>query len=126
MTDVLVAKESQLGISEAAVRYLPQQGGIELQHDQPGKVHSWHSHSVHETLVVLDGSMVLEYVAEQDGTRSVRSGEAAAGARIELPANTIHQSTAMDDGCSYFIVPEGGKAAVTVTYDNPIAANFEA
>ncbi|WKD59479.1 hypothetical protein CCASP_05460 [Corynebacterium caspium DSM 44850] len=35
---------------------------------------------------------------------------------IELPAGTAHQSTAGSNGCSYLILPEGGKAAITSAY----------
>ncbi|ASU86045.1 hypothetical protein CDO52_05295 [Nocardiopsis gilva YIM 90087] len=115
-----------MGVADVAARYLPEQGGIELQRDQPAKVHAWHSHAVHETLVVLDGSMVLEYVAAEGNERTITSGEVGSGARIELPAHTIHQSTAGEDGCIYFIIPEGGKAAVTTTYSDPMKATVEA
>ncbi|MBB6173759.1 uncharacterized protein YjlB [Nocardiopsis mwathae] len=121
----MVLDEGRLSVSEAASRHLPEQGGIELQRDRPAKVHSWHSHAVHETLVVLEGSMVLEYVVADGDERTIRFGEVGAGARIELPARTIHQSTAGQDGCVYFIIPEGGKAAVTTKYSDPIRATSE-
>ncbi|MFG1791897.1 hypothetical protein [Nocardia sp. NPDC049149] len=119
MHSPLIVEEEALTVAEAASRYLPHQGGIELQRDQPAKMHSWHSHSVDETLVVLEGSMVLEYVAVEDGARSVRSSWVGAGARIVLPAKTVHQSTAGGEGCVYFIIPESGMQAETTRYADP-------
>ncbi|MFG2874203.1 YqcI/YcgG family protein [Streptomyces sp. NPDC048337] len=116
MTETMIIQEPELGIAEAAAKFLPTQGGIELQRDAPGKVHSWHSHSVHETLVVLSGYMVVEYAAHGGGPETVTEDKATAGTRIELPAGTIHQSTAGEQGCVYFIIPEGGKAAHTVSH----------
>ena len=112
--------DERLDLAGAAERYLPVQGGIELQRDQPGKVHSWHSHSVHETLVVLDGQLFVEFVEQADAGPVVHSATAGQGVRIELSAKTVHQSTAGSDGCVYFIIPEGGKAAVTISHPAPI------
>ncbi len=116
MAETAIFQEPELGIAEASAKFLPVQGGIELQRDAPGKVHSWHSHSVHETLVVLSGDMVVEYATRNGGPETVAEDKATAGTRIELPAGTIHQSTAGDQGCVYLIVPEGGKAAHTVSH----------
>ncbi|MER5889773.1 YqcI/YcgG family protein [Streptomyces sp. NPDC001941] len=116
VSETTVFQEPELGIAEAAAAFLPSQGGIELQRDAPGKVHSWHSHSVHETLVVLSGDMVVEYAAQGGGPETVTEDKATSGTRIELPAGTVHQSTAGDQGCVYFIIPEGGKAAHTVSH----------
>ncbi len=66
-------------------RFAPPQGGIEYQTDQPGKVHAWHSHSVHETLVVLSGTITLSW---KDCAGQQQDAVAKAGQRIELPANT--------------------------------------
>lgn len=106
-----------LTIAEAADAFAPKQGGIELQTDQAGKVHAWHSHSVKETLIVLDGQMTLEW-AEGDPTNVVGSAEVGPGAVINLPANTIHQSTSRGGGCRYLILPEGGRAAQTHVYES--------
>lgn len=118
-TSTQIFHDGQLTLSEAAERYLPTQGGIELQRDQPGKVHAWHSHSVHETLVVLDGDMLVEYVEVYEGQDKVYAATAKPGSRIELPPNTVHQSTAGSVGCHYLIIPEGGKAAVTTSHPTP-------
>jgi quercetin dioxygenase-like cupin family protein len=77
------------------VRLLPSQGSIELQHDAPGKEHSWHSHGSDETLVLLQGSLRFYW----------RSGErvCAPGDVIELPAGTQHGSQALGEGATYII-----------------------
>lgn len=125
MPQTMIFQEPQLGIAEAADKYLPLQGGIELQRDAAGKVHSWHSHSVHETLVVLTGDMVIEYAAPGGGPETVTVEKAIGGTRIELPAGTIHQSTAGSEGCVYFIIPEGGKAAHTVSHGDFLSDRVE-
>jgi quercetin dioxygenase-like cupin family protein len=119
MTRTEIFHEELLSLDEAAARHLPEQGGIELQRDQPGKIHSWHSHSVHETLVVLGGDMLVEYVEVYEGRDTVYAATAKAGTRIELPLNTVHQSTAGASGCDYLIIPEGGRAARTTSHSAP-------
>ncbi|MGJ4845771.1 cupin domain-containing protein [Leifsonia sp. Le1] len=108
-----IVDEPVLGVADALEKYAPEQGGIEYQRDQPGKVHSWHSHDLHERLIVLSGSMLLSWRTSEG---EVVSQRAVAGTRIELPANTVHQSTADDVPCTYLIYPEGGRAAVTTHY----------
>jgi FPC/CPF motif-containing protein YcgG/quercetin dioxygenase-like cupin family protein len=89
---------------------LPVQGSMELQRDQPGKTHNWHSHSESEELFVLTGEVLLFW---NDG--SVRRERlCGAGSRIILPAGTVHGSTAGADGAVYVICPEGGQTAETV------------
>ncbi|WP_166459389.1 YqcI/YcgG family protein [Amycolatopsis pithecellobii] len=89
---------------------LPQQGSIELQHDQPGKMFTWHQHDLDEELYVIDGGMTVYWV-DQDG--AYHEQPVTAGARIQLPANTVHGSTAAASGCHYVIKPDGGRTAVT-------------
>lgn len=95
--------------------FAPEQGGIEFQTDQPGKVHSWHSHSVKETLVILEGRMTFQWMDSYPSCE-FESTEVGPGAVIELPANLIHQSINHDDVCRYLILPEGGRAAKTKVF----------
>lgn len=104
-----------LTLAEALTRFAPAQGGIEYQTDQPHKVHAWHSHSVSETLIVLEGNMRLEW-AEATPDNVVGQHDVGPGVVIFLPAHTIHQSTNRDAVCRYLIAPEGGKAAETRVY----------
>lgn len=110
-----ISLEKRLTVTEAIDAFAPAQGGIEYQTDQPGKVHAWHSHSVTETLIVLDGEMTLEW-AEGSPGNILGTAAVGPGAVISLPANTIHQSTSHDNGCRYLILPEGGRAAETRVY----------
>jgi quercetin dioxygenase-like cupin family protein len=109
--------DEDTSLEEVVRRFLPRQGGIELQRDEPGKIHDWHSHDVHETLVVLRGGMDLEFVL--DGR--VHEADAGPECRIELPRNTVHRSTARAGGCVYVIVPEDGRVATTTRYADPVA-----
>lgn len=104
-----------LSLREAIATFAPDQGGIEYQTDQPHKVHVWHSHSVTETLIVLEGSMTLQW-AQESPDNVVGSQEVSPGAVIHLPAHTIHQSINHDNVCRYLILPEGGKAAQTKVF----------
>lgn len=107
----------RMTLTEAINAFAPEQGGIEFQTDQAGKVHAWHSHSVKETLIVLDGQMVLEW-ADGSPQNVAGSAEVGPGAVIDLPADTIHQSTSHNGVCRYLILPEGGKAAETRHYES--------
>ena len=89
---------------------IPVQGSIELQHDQPGKIFCWHQHDLDEELYVLSGSLTLFWVGS-DGSYHERHCEP--GARIRLPAGTVHGSTAHGDGAYYIIRPQDGRTAVT-------------
>lgn len=90
-------------------RLLPVQGSFELQHDQPGKVHDWHRHSLDEELFVLSGKVLLFWSA--DGRYRQRT--CAEGAWITLPAGVVHGSVADRDGAVYMIRPEDGRTAET-------------
>ncbi|HEX6969355.1 MAG TPA: cupin domain-containing protein [Micromonosporaceae bacterium] len=92
------------------IALLPQQGSFELQHDQPGKTHNWHHHSLDEELFVLDGEVTLFWT--DDGT--YREQHCPAGTWIQLPAGVVHGSTAGPRGAVYLIRPEGGATAKTV------------
>jgi uncharacterized protein YjlB len=88
---------------------LPAQGSIELQHDGVAKVHTWHRHDVDEQLVVIDGRIMLFW---WDGNEVGRL-ECSAGTWIDLPAGTVHGSSAGERGAVYVIRPIGGAAATT-------------
>ncbi len=79
-------------------KMLPKQGCVEVQHDQPGKEHAWHTHPTDETLVILEGSVRFYF---EGGERICRSGDV-----IHLPAFKRHGSIALDDGCVYLIAME--------------------
>lgn len=108
----IIKSAAPMTVSEAIAAFAPEQGGIEFQTDQPGKVHSWHSHSATETLVVIEGTMTLEW-AEGSPSNVVGRQDVGPGAVIHLPARTIHQSINQGEVCRYLIHPEGGKAAET-------------
>ncbi len=96
-------------ISPEIQRLLPEQGSFELQHDQPGKVHDWHRHSLDEELFVISGDVVLFWSADDH----YEQRECPAGTWITLPAGTVHGSLAGATGAHYMIRPEGGRTAVT-------------
>lgn len=97
-------------LAPALLELLPAQGSVELQHDQPGKVFSWHQHDLDEELFVLYGAVTLFWV---DGEGGYRQQECPEGTQIMLPAGTVHGSTAGPGGARYIIKPEGGKTANT-------------
>lgn len=122
MTAPTITRERFAGVDEALGAYAPHQGGIEYQTDRPAKVHAWHKHDAHETLVVLEGTMLLEWVvAPVVGGREAAFGsqQVTAGDVISLPAHTVHQSTNGDTVCRYLILPEGGVAAETTQVGSP-------
>jgi len=77
---------------------LPPQGEIKIQKDAPNKVHDWHVHDTHETLIVLQGKIKF----------SSRSNEKVChpGDVIHLPMNTPHRSVASGEGAVYLISME--------------------
>lgn len=77
------------------ISILPEQGCLELQRDQPFKVHDWHEHSRDETLIVLDGEIKF----------SLPQGEITCrrGGYINLPAGTWHRSSTEKQSCVYII-----------------------
>lgn len=97
-------------ISNALIDLLPEQGSLEVQHDQPGKTHQWHRHSVTEDLFILRGSVLLFWM---DGD-NYHEKQCSAGTWITLNANTTHGSTAGEAGAMYLIRPQDGLAAETV------------
>ena len=115
MSSTTIDFDHPLPLHKAIEIFAPDQGGIEYQTDQPHKVHAWHSHSVTETLIVLEGNMTLQW-AQGSPDNIIGTQEVAPGAVIHLPAHTIHQSINHDSVCRYLILPEGGKAARTKVY----------
>lgn len=91
--------EEQLNDQASLVRtLLPKQGSIEIQHDQSGKEHAWHTHPTDETLVILEGS--VRFYSEQ-GERVCTRGDV-----INLPVGVRHGSVALDNGAIYLIAME--------------------
>lgn len=89
--------------------WLPAQGSMELQRDQPGKTHDWHRHSLAEELLVLAGELSVFWV---DGAQ-VSERRCPAGTLIALPAGAVHGSTAGTQGAIYVIRPQDGATAET-------------
>lgn len=114
MPEPIIKNEGFLPLDESLIKHAPAQGGIEYQNDLPGHVHTWHQHSVHERLIIQSGEMSVEWVNDSN---EVKQEKVLPGHVIELPAGTPHQSTAGSNGCSYLILPEGGKAAITSPYN---------
>ncbi|OZM71687.1 hypothetical protein CFN78_19450 [Amycolatopsis antarctica] len=110
MSGPRISTNSPIQVAPALRELMPEQGSVELQHDQPGKTFTWHRHSLDEQLHVLEGGMTLFWVDADNGYHEQRVTE---GARIDLPAGTVHGSTAGAAGCHYVIKPEGGRTAVT-------------
>lgn len=78
---------------------LPEQGSVELQRDQPGKLHDWHSHDTDETLFILEGGLSVQI--EDDG--AITEFMVKPGDDISLPKGTKHRSTASEEGAIYAI-----------------------
>lgn len=100
-------------ISQGLIDLLPEQGSLEVQHDQPGKTHHWHRHSVTEELFILRGSVLLFWM---EGDKYMEK-QCPAGTWITLNADTTHGSTAGESGAMYLIRPQDGQAAQTVFLD---------
>ncbi|WNV85806.1 hypothetical protein [Umezawaea sp. Da 62-37] len=101
--------EPEVPLTDRITAFLPAQGSFEVQHDQEGKTHNWHRHSIDETLFVIDG--VLNVFWLQDG--EVRRHSCGPNSKLQLPANTVHGSTAGEGGCVYLIAPDAGQTAET-------------
>jgi quercetin dioxygenase-like cupin family protein len=77
---------------------LPRQGSIEIQQDQEGKEHAWHTHPTDETIVMLEGALRF-YWADNE----VICGP---GDVIYLPKGTRHGSIGLKGGAKYIITFE--------------------
>lgn len=74
---------------------LPDQGCVEIQRDAAGKEHTWHTHQIDETLIVLEGALRFYW---PEGEHIFQEGVV-----ISLPAGTPHGSVAMEGGATYLI-----------------------
>jgi quercetin dioxygenase-like cupin family protein len=95
MTEIIAGTKTEFAIDPEILGLLPDQGCVELQRDAAGKVHHFHTHPVDEILVIIKGA--LKFWCE-DGMRIVHPGDI-----IKLPAGTLHQSEALEDGAIYAI-----------------------
>ncbi|MGP4845009.1 cupin domain-containing protein [Marinobacter sp. 1Y8] len=84
---------------------LPEQGCIELQQDRPNHTHDWHEHTIHETLIILQGHITFG-IAEDEIT-------CGPGEYVVLPAGTRHKSTSSEVGCAYIICFEDVRKALS-------------
>lgn len=97
-------------IGKELIELLPEQGSFELQHDQAGKIHNWHFHSLDEELFVLSGTVLLFWTDEGE---AYHERQCAPGTWIKLPAGTRHGSVAGPDDAVYMIRPQDGRTAQT-------------
>jgi uncharacterized RmlC-like cupin family protein len=95
MIRILSNRLAGLELPPVLTSALPEQGCLELQHDAPGKEHSWHTHDNDETLIIVAGALHFYW---EGGGRVCRAGDI-----IELPAGTRHGSIALDEGATYVI-----------------------
>jgi mannose-6-phosphate isomerase-like protein (cupin superfamily) len=105
MTRIITGTKTEFAIDPAILALLPAQGCIELQRDAAGKVHHFHAHPVDEILVIIQGGLNFKW---EDGERICRAGDT-----ILLPAGTLHQSEALQEGAIYAIATR--PASVTDT-----------
>jgi len=105
MTQIIPGTKTQFSIDPAILELLPAQGSIELQRDAAGKVHHFHTHPVDEILVIISGRLSFTW---EDGARICGAGDT-----ILLPAGTLHQSEALDEGAVYAIATRPPVAIAT-------------
>ncbi len=103
MIRIIAGTKSEFSIDPAILELLPTQGCIELQRDAAGKVHSFHTHPVDEILVVISGRLNFMW---EGGERICGAGDT-----ILLPAGTLHQSEALEEGAVYAIATRPPAAA---------------
>ena len=95
MIKIIAGTKTEFSIDPAILELLPAQGSVELQRDAAGKVHHFHTHPVDEILVILSGRLNFMW---EGGERVCGAGDT-----ILLPAGTLHQSEALDEGAIYAI-----------------------
>ena len=105
MTRIITGTKTEFEIVPAILALLPAQGCIELQRDAAGKVHHFHTHPVDEILVIIKGELNFKW---EDGERICRAGDT-----ILLPAGTLHQSEALEEGAVYAIATRPATATDT-------------
>ena len=96
MTRIVKATEPASSLPPELLLMLPDQGSIELQRDQPGKIHDFHRHSVDEVLYIIKGALTFTW---DEGACLCEPGD-----RIQLPAGTLHKSEAAESGAVYAIL----------------------
>ena len=95
MTEIIAATRTEFAVDAAILDLLPAQGSVELQRDAAGKVHYFHTHPVDEILMIISGRLRFTW---QGGERICGAGD-----KILLPAGTLHQSVALEEGAIYAI-----------------------
>jgi quercetin dioxygenase-like cupin family protein len=95
MTRIIAGTKTEFSIDPLILDLLPEQGCVELQRDAAGKVHHFHTHVVDEILLIIRGRLNFMW----DGGERI----CGAGDTILLPAGTLHQSEALDEGAIYAI-----------------------
>jgi quercetin dioxygenase-like cupin family protein len=95
MTRIIAGTKTKFSIDPAILELLPAQGSVELQRDAAGKVHHFHTHPVDEILFIISGRLNFKW---EGGERICGAGDT-----ILLPAGTLHQSEALDEGAVYAI-----------------------
>jgi len=96
--NVIKSLLGDISLAEGLKALLPSQGCIEVQRDAPGKEHRTHSHPTDETLIIVEGAMTVY----ADGVETL----CTKGDVIDLPAGTVHGSTASSEGAVYLIAFE--------------------
>src|SRR5215469_11398684 len=103
MTRIIAGTKTEFSIAPEILELLPAQGCVELQRDAAGKVHHFHTHPVDEILFIVSGRLNFKW----DGGERI----CGAGDTIFLPAGTLHQSEALDEGAIYAIATRPSVAA---------------
>ena len=103
MRKIIAATRTDFSLDPAILDLLPVQGSVELQRDAAGKVHRFHTHPVDEILMIISGRLKFMW---GDGERICGVGD-----KILLPAGTLHQSEALEEGAIYAIATRPPAAA---------------
>lgn len=99
--DVQIIKGPTFDLNDLAsliMSCVPDQGCVEIQHDQEGKEHPWHAHQEHETIVILEGRLRFYWTQGEE--------ICCAGDVIKLFKGTKHGSVALEGGAKYLIASE--------------------
>lgn len=90
-----ILRGTQTSLESAIYSLLPETGSVEVQRDTPKRHHPTHTHPTHEILLIVSGSITF-HLNQEDHI-------CASGDRLYLPVNTVHASTAGEEGCIYVI-----------------------